>query len=108
MLQHILKLEGGVDVNVTAKLGDLREFAEYLIDMGRQERTAELEALNSERLLTRQEVMDLFHVGETTLWNWNKDGKLVQKKVGNNVFYLESEVQRVLGTRKRISNRHQS
>ena len=43
-------------------------------------------------LLTRKETAELLSVSETTLFLWNRDKKLENKKIGNRVYYLKSEV----------------
>lgn len=41
-------------------------------------------------LLTREQVCKLLHVSTTTLFNWNRDGILLHKKVGSRVYYQRS------------------
>jgi hypothetical protein len=48
------------------------------------------------KLYTREQVMEMLHVGETTLWNWEKKEILVPVRVGKNVLYTEDEIKRVL------------
>ena len=48
------------------------------------------------KLYTREQVMEMLHVGETTLWNWEKKEILVPVRVGKNVLYTEDELKRVL------------
>jgi len=48
------------------------------------------------KLYTRDQVMEIFHVGETTLWNWENKEILVPIRVGKGVLYTEDEIKRVL------------
>lgn len=48
------------------------------------------------KLYTRDQVMEMLHVGETTLWNWENKEILIPVRVGKNVLYTEDELKRVL------------
>jgi hypothetical protein len=43
--------------------------------------------------LTRQQTADLLSVDLSTLFNWNKSGKLNPLGLGNRVYYLRSEIE---------------
>jgi predicted RecB family endonuclease len=47
---------------------------------------------NEPELLTRRQTAELLKVSETTLFLWDRDKKLENKKIGNRVYYLKSEV----------------
>ncbi len=47
---------------------------------------------NESELLTRKQTAELLKVSETTLFLWDRDKKLENKKIGNRVYYLKSEV----------------
>ncbi len=47
---------------------------------------------NESELLTRRQTAELLKVSETTLFLWDRDKKLENKKIGNRVYYLKSEV----------------
>lgn len=66
-----------------------------LIEIIQQEIVKNLER-KFPKLYTRDQVMELLHVGETTLWNWEKKEILVPVRVGKNVLYTEDEIKRVL------------
>ena len=44
------------------------------------------------RAVAVKETAELLSVSETTLFLWNRDKKLENKKIGNRVYYLKSEV----------------
>jgi excisionase family DNA binding protein len=57
--------------------------------------------------LTRQEVADLLKVDLSTLFNWNKKGRLVPYGIGHRVLYKRSDVEQsliLLGTKKGGNN----
>jgi excisionase family DNA binding protein len=43
--------------------------------------------------LTRNEVAELLKVDLSTLWNWQKKGKLVPYGIGNRVLYKRSDIE---------------
>lgn len=48
---------------------------------------------NDERYLTRQETSQLLHVDFSTLWRWNRDGKLLAYNAGDRrVLYKYADV----------------
>jgi predicted RecB family endonuclease len=53
---------------------------------------------NEHELLTRKQTAELLKVSETTLFLWDRDKKLENKKIGNRVYYIKSEVLNKLKT----------
>ncbi|MBQ6210134.1 MAG: helix-turn-helix domain-containing protein [Prevotella sp.] len=53
---------------------------------------------------TKKEVMEMFGIGTTTVWNWEKADYLRPTKVGRKVLYSVDEVNRVLTDKGRNSN----
>jgi hypothetical protein len=47
---------------------------------------------NSDKALTRYEVCKLLDVSTTTLFNWNRNGILVNQKRGRRVYYSKASV----------------
>ena len=43
--------------------------------------------------LTRNEVAEMLKCDLSTLWNWNKKGKLIPYGIGNRVYYKRNEVE---------------
>lgn len=66
------------------------------------ERTAEL--LNNKNvsqpevkdLLTTKEVCELLQVNSSTIWRWQKSGKLIPYGIGGRTYYKLSEVQEAI------------
>jgi predicted DNA-binding transcriptional regulator AlpA len=53
--------------------------------------------------LTRNEVAELLKCDLSTLWNWQRKGKLIPVGIGNRVLYKRSDIEAVLiplGTKK--------
>lgn len=48
------------------------------------------------RLLTRQEVCDILHIGSTTLAKFTQEGVIQGRRIGKRVLYLESDVRAAL------------
>jgi len=46
--------------------------------------------------LTRSEVAEMLQVDLSTLWNWQKKGKLIPLGLGNRVYYLRSDIELAL------------
>jgi predicted DNA-binding transcriptional regulator AlpA len=48
--------------------------------------------------LTRNEVAEMLKVDLSTLWNWQKKGKLIPVGLGNRVYYKRSDIEAALIT----------
>lgn len=48
-----------------------------------------------EKLYTREEVLSKFQICPATLCTWQKNGIIIPKKLGNRVYYPESEINRL-------------
>ena len=46
--------------------------------------------------LTRTEVSEMLKVDLSTLWNWQKKGKLIPVGLGNRVYYRRSDIESAL------------
>ena len=92
---------GQVKLEVTA--GDLQHFGEMLIRQARkeweEERALAHEEEPEEKLLSTNEVCNIFGVCPATLWLWHRSGYLRHKKIGNRNKYPESAVKALRQTR---------
>lgn len=61
----------------------------------------EKSAAPEEQYFTRKDVVEMFHINETTLWRWTKDGKLPCVKMGSRVMYCRSVVEQFVSEHKR-------
>lgn len=48
------------------------------------------------RLLTRDEVCEILHIGKTTLTKFTREGFIQGRRIGRRVLYLESDVRNAL------------
>jgi excisionase family DNA binding protein len=58
---------------------------------------------DSDKILTRKEVCELFGVTEATLYNWSNEKILVNYKVGRRVYYKKSDVFAILNPLEQVS-----
>ena len=58
---------------------------------------------NSDKALTRDEVCKLLDVSYTTLHNWNRDGILVNQKLGRRVYYSKASVMSMFNNLKTLN-----
>lgn len=85
-------LEAGANVSVTVSVVDLKEFALYLLDEGKELGKAKKEP---ERWLTLKEAAELLGVSGNTLWRWNNTGYLCHVKVGRKPLYKLSDINKL-------------
>jgi len=53
-----------------------------------------------DRLLSTNDVIQLFNVSRVTIHNWKKSGLLPSFKMGNRVYFNENEVRRIIEERQ--------
>ena len=80
------------NISITVSVADLKEFALYLLDEGKEQGKAEKEP---EQWLTPKETAELLGVSGNTLWRWNNTGYLTHTKVGRKPLYKLSDIQRL-------------
>lgn len=88
-------ISSGVEMNVTFKAADLREFAEHLVKQTVKELTSSVSKTNAD-CLTIDETAEILHVKKNTLWRWNKSGYLKHVEVGGRRLYRKSDVDELL------------
>ncbi len=59
----------------------------------------EREIVEAETMLTLEKVCEIFGKNRSTLWAWSKRGYLVPERLGKQVFYKQSEVNRLMNGR---------
>lgn len=80
---------------IQLSVNDLKELISNCLSIELEKANKMITSKSIEReneLLSREETSKLLKVSFTTLFNWNRNGKLEAKKLGNKVFYLKSEV----------------
>lgn len=55
-----------------------------------------LNSNDSEELLTRKETAALLKINLTTLWHWQKLGKIPTYSIGNRIYFKRSEIDQAL------------
>ena len=90
-IQNIINENPTINITINAK--DLLTFGN---NIARQTADAILND-HEEKLYTRKEVIKKFNVCSATLWRWSKLDLIVSQKIGNRVYYSESEIKRLTG-----------
>lgn len=75
-------------------LADLREFALSLME---SQRKLAAQQAKPEEYLTSKQAAAALNVCENTLWRWNRDKYLCHVKVGKQVMYRASDIERLKG-----------
>lgn len=89
LIENLLKTNP--DINVTLRAFELMEFGQSIAD-----RTVKtFLQKHDEKVYSRKEVIEKFKICSATLWRWDKMNLIESKKIGNRVFYLESEIKRL-------------
>lgn len=92
------------ELNITVKVGELKEWAEYIVRLTQQELTQQVTDINTESYLSREEVAQILSVDKSTLWRWNRDNNLVHIEVGGKRRYRMSDVKQILGEGRHGNN----
>jgi hypothetical protein len=79
-------------INITINAGDLLTFGQSIAT---QTANTILEK-HDEKVYSRDEVIEKFHICSATLWRWDKLGLINSKKIGNRRFYAESEIKQLM------------
>lgn len=88
-LEQMIKENPGI--NITVKAGELLEFGQNIADRAVKTYIEK----KDEKVYSRKEVVQKFGICEATLWRWHKLNLIESKKIGNRVFYAESEIKRL-------------
>ncbi len=100
MLDIATLVESGInDFNITVKYSDLVSLGDHLVERILKEVVPVAVDNDTEKLLTKPEVMEKFGVCHTTLWNWARTGVLIPVKVGRKIHYRLSDVKKLLERR---------
>ena len=93
-LINLVKECPGLQVTIT--LGDLLEANTMLIADTKKELEQLITDEKSETYPSREKVMEMLDVSQSTLWGWQKAGYLVPLNVGGKRRYRMSDVRRIL------------
>lgn len=56
-----------------------------------------MQIVRENRYIRAKDIVKIFGIARSTVDNWSRYGYLTRHKVGRNIFYLESEVQELMG-----------
>lgn len=87
------------NILVSVPLADLRQLVIGTIDATRERLLPLFMKAEEDRLLTKKEVCVQLGIGETSVWNLTKRGKLTPIKVNNSTRYRQSEVTAILNSK---------
>ncbi len=88
-------ISSGVEMNITFKASDLREFADLLVKRTVKELLKTSEGSNVE-YLTVEETAKVLRTHRSTLWGWSKKGILTPLEIGGRRLYRKSDVYELL------------
>ena len=88
------------NLQVTITLGELIEANTMLIADTKRELEQLITDQSTETYPSREKVMEMLDVSESTLWRWSKIGYLVPLNVGGKRRYRMSDVKRILEGKK--------
>lgn len=101
MIKNILSLAKECpNLQVSITLGELVEANKLLVAETKQELEQLITDQNAETYPSREKVMEMLDVCESTLWRWAKNGYLVPLNVGGKRRYRMSDVKRILEGQK--------
>ena len=83
-------------MQVSITLGELIEAIDITIANVKSELEQTIADQKAETYLSREKVMEIFGVGQTTMWRWQKSGYLVPINVGGKRRYRKSDIKRIL------------
>ncbi|MFK7058584.1 helix-turn-helix domain-containing protein [Flavobacterium oreochromis] len=88
---------------VQLSVGDLQQLIKEAVkeELNKLTEVIKLNPKESEQdsnLLTKKQTEELLKVSATTLYLWNRDNVLPNKKIGNRVYYLKTDVYNKLNT----------
>lgn len=85
--------ELATNLNITARVADLQEFAKMCIEAGKQDKPA---PKDPEEYLTPAQFAEALQVSLVTLWSWDKKGITRPLRIGNAKRYRRSDLEKIL------------
>ena len=80
------------NINITINVADLLDFAQTIAT-----KTANsILEKHTEKVYTRNEVIEKFHICSATLWRWGKLGLIKSKKIGKRQYFSENEIKKIM------------
>lgn len=95
-------IESGVTgLTLTLTIEDLKAFATDMIEQAKAQLLPVMVNATQESCIPKKEVLEMFGVCPTTLWNWERTGYLVPVKMKRKIFYRRADVDRLIIERGR-------
>ncbi len=98
-IMSLVETDGNATIKLVITPQDLVEFSNELITRTLNE-VATVMGEKNDRLITKEEAKQLLGVCDATLWHWDRKDYLKPVKVGCKVRYRETDVRRILGSKK--------
>lgn len=97
-MEKIDLLNSGADISITMRASELKKYSEKLIESAITKSKVEAERNPEEVYYSIESVAQIFNVGRSTLYRWNKRDYLKSIKVGGMVRYRKADVEAILNT----------
>ena len=95
-------IESGVTgLTLTLTIEDLKAFATDMIEQTKAQLLPVMVNASQESCIPKKEVLEMFGVCPTTLWNWERSGYLVPVKMKRKILYRRADVDRLIIERGR-------
>ena len=95
-------IESGVTgLTLTLTIEDLKAFATDMIEQAKAQLLPVMVNASQESCIPKKEVLEMFGVCPTTLWNWERTGYRVPVKMKRKIFYRRADVDRLIIERGR-------
>lgn len=91
-------LNSGVNVSVTLKLEDLKEFFKEIVGSLKPA----LKESTSEEFLSRKEVLKVLQIDSSTLWSWEKTGYIKSYPFGGRKRYKLVDIEAIRTGKKGV------
>lgn len=92
------------ELNITVRVGELLEMAEYLVKLTRKELEQQITDVNTETYPSPDQVAKILNIDKSTLWRWGKRGYLKPIEVGGKRRYRMSDIKGILEEGKNGNN----
>lgn len=89
------------NLNVTISGNQLIEALDYAVSLKLKELQPVTEEKQEEKLYTSAEACELLRCSKPTLYRWKKEKIIPHVRIGSNIRYKESDIQKLLNSKKR-------
>ena len=100
-LSSILNERAVTGLTLTLTIEDLKAFATDMVEKAKTQLLPPMVSASQESCIPKKEVLEMFGVCPTTLWNWERTGYLVPIKMKRKILYRRADVDRLIIERGR-------